>query len=181
MQNLHFFLPHGSSLQRFLVQWIEDSDRCLFSLKEVITLIRNYAMKKQLLQPKNRSIILSDKPLEKALGCKLMHNSQLIDIVKSKTTLVKMFRLNPKFSKVIQTVCPLKRKKVFLLNDVTILFNHYIRSVLHKIISSDNPQILILENEPLLRDCFGMKACHQKQLKCLMLSKLLPVHFRYKR
>lgn len=181
MADLKFYLPHGFALQYFLAKCINDSYRCFFSLKEIIILIKNYAIRKKLLEPQNRSIILCDKFLSKALGCQLLHHSQLVDIVTSKKTFVKLFRLTPNFHKIIHFVCKLKRKRVFSINEIKILFEYYLRSVLHKIISSDNPQILIFEKETLLFNCFRMKGCHVKQLKNLMYSQLIPVHFQYKR
>ena len=138
-------------------------------------------MKENLLEPRNQNVIMCDRFLGKALGCSLLHTCQIAGLLRSKKTAVKLFRVTPNFLRILKEVCQFKRQKVFHPKDVLHLFKLYLKINIHKLVSSDNPQILRFDREPLLYTCFKMKACHGKQLKALMLSQMIPVHYQYKR
>ena len=170
-----------SPLRLFLAKLVPDSHRCFFTLKEILILIKTYVVGKKLFGARNPNLIVTDKALGRALGCRLLHTSQISDLIRSKKTAVGQFRVTPSFLKIIKQVSTFKRQKVFLFRDILDLFKLYLRKNLHKIISSDNPQILRLDKEPFLYDCFRMKACHGRQLKAIMMSHMIPVHYKYQR
>ena len=174
-------LPYGCNLQIILAKMVSDSKRCCFTMKAVLMLIKKYVFKKNLIEKQNMNVIYCDKVLKKALGLGLVHTCQLIDIIRSKKTSVKEFRVRPAFQAILNSVSQSKRQKVFNIRDISHLFHIYIRKCLHEILSSDNPKLLMIEKDARLFACFQMKACHEKQLKPLVFHQLMPVNQRYAR
>ena len=75
------------------------------------------------------------------------------------------FRLQPTFLKVLTPIrnCD-EGKEIFSYSEIRNMFSRYVLDRSHFLIDARNPEVLLLENDPL-KDVFKVKAFHRCQVK----------------
>jgi hypothetical protein len=86
-----------------------------------------------------------------------------------------MFKLRPKFLKVIQSVPGVGQdRSIFTFEEATTLLSKYILSRKHFIFNNRNIKVAIIHNDPL-GEAFNVRAFHRIQVENHLRSQLLPV------
>ena len=194
--DLHAFKA-GAKLKAY-IQTKSGLKREEFTLEKIFIILRDAFREEQLFDPANAQVIFCSHELERCLGVKALHVSQMRDLVLKQMTptgrkLSKLereedlkpvkevvdkgtrFRVSGALMKVLRTVPGVSQhESIFTFDFITLALSRYILMNKQRIFDTRNITLAMVQDD-LLGQAFGVKGFHQSQVHGLLMKQLSPV------
>ena len=174
-------------------------ERVTYPMSEILLIIKQNIIRENLFDPNNPAIILCSRSLEKVLGMRAMHTSQIYEQIipqleelpENTLTQLKLlqrtttnwpspetlFTLSPELTKALASTMSgtegFAQQTIFTFRGVVALTSNYIRSKSLSLFDPRNRKVAIIEDD-ILGKALGVKALHYSQLANLLLKRLSP-------